>query len=85
MFAPRERVYSYCGCLLSGTQSCLRLVDVDGDGRQDILLGMSMGMDMDAEKMTRTVAKDFCKETGIGVCSTQATHTCSASHSRQAS
>lgn len=48
-----------------GVQSCVRLVDVDSDGRDDILIAVAMGIDMEAEKMTRNVAKTFCKDKGL--------------------
>ncbi|ELT88975.1 hypothetical protein CAPTEDRAFT_188461 [Capitella teleta] len=48
-----------------GTQSCIRLVDVDQDGRQDIIMALAIGLDMEMGEMTRSIAKDFCSDQGL--------------------
>ncbi|XP_005105920.2 protein FAM234A [Aplysia californica] len=47
-----------------GTESCVRLVDVDGDGLDDVVVGLAFGKDVTAMIVEETMDK-YCQEEGL--------------------
>lgn len=47
----------------TGTESCIRLVDVDQDGVLDIIMGVAMGKDV-SQMVTEESMDKFCKSLG---------------------
>ena len=46
-----------------GTESCIRLVDVDGDGVDDVIIGLALGKDV-TSMLTESSMADFCEKNG---------------------
>ena len=46
-----------------GTESCVRLHDVDGDGADDIIIGLALGKDV-TSMLTEASMEEFCKKNG---------------------
>jgi hypothetical protein len=40
------------------------LIDIDGDGRQDIIMALAIGMDIEMRELTRSKSKVFCEDRG---------------------
>lgn len=55
--------YIYPHFFYLGTESCIRLVDVDGDGLLDIIMGLALGKDV-SSMITESSMGQFCKELG---------------------
>ena len=55
------RCVMYLG--ISGTESCIRLVDVDQDGVLDIIVGLALGKDI-TQMLTESDMDTFCRENG---------------------
>ncbi|KAK3095661.1 hypothetical protein FSP39_017289 [Pinctada imbricata] len=49
-----------------GTESCIRLVDIDGDGGQDIIIGLALGKDV-SSMVTEESMGQFCRSLGMDV------------------
>ncbi|KAJ8299124.1 hypothetical protein KUTeg_023184 [Tegillarca granosa] len=47
-----------------GTESCIRLVDVDGDGLLDVIMGLALGKDV-SSMITESSMGQFCKDLGM--------------------
>jgi len=50
---------------LSGSESCVRLVDVDQDGALDIIMGLTSENDVTQNVRTEADRKNVCAEQGI--------------------
>lgn len=48
---------------LPGSESSVRLVDVDGDGLDDIITGLAIGKDI-STMVTEPAMEEFCKSIG---------------------
>ncbi|XP_070199696.1 protein FAM234A-like [Littorina saxatilis] len=47
-----------------GTESCVRLIDVDGDGMDDVIIGLAYGKDITTMIVEETMDK-YCQEQGM--------------------
>lgn len=55
---------SFCACyFLPGSESSIRLVDVDGDGLKDIITGLAIGKDI-SSMVTEPDMDKFCRSIG---------------------
>ena len=52
-----------CVCVCAGTESCIRLLDVDGDGMDDVIMGLALGRDISTMVVESTMDK-YCQEEG---------------------
>ena len=50
----------------SGTESCIRLVDVDGDGVDDVIIGLALGKDV-TSMLTEESMGEFCRKNGTRI------------------
>ena len=50
-------------CVCAGTESCIRLIDVDGDGVDDVIIGLALGRDVSTMVVESTMDK-YCQEEG---------------------
>lgn len=48
---------------LIGTESCIRLLDVDGDGADDVIIGLALGKDV-TSMLTEASMAEFCRKNG---------------------